>query len=63
MSGKGCVGITCDNPLGTLSELFAYIVDSDDELEGCEVQYTLGEPKEDSMGMHRILYFPKLKME
>lgn len=63
MFGDGCVGIVCDNPLSTLSELFAYIIDSDDSISGCEVQDALGKPEEDNMGMRNILYFPKLRME
>ena len=40
-SGRGmfesrCVGIVCDNPLSTLLELFAFIVDSDDGISGDE---------------------------
>ena len=62
MFGSRCVGIVCDNPLSTLLELFAFIVDSDDGISGDEVQYTLGKPEEDSMGMRNILYFPKLRM-
>ena len=63
MYGKSCVAITCDNPLYTVCELFAYIVDSDDDLDGYDVQCALGEPKQDSMGMSSILYFPRLKTE
>lgn len=62
MFGSRCVGIVCDNPLSTLLELFAFIVDSDDGISGDEVQYALGKPEEDSMGMRNILYFPKLRM-
>lgn len=61
MYGRSCVAVDCDNPLETLSGIFAYLVDSDDDIEGCEVQSALGEPREDSMGMGRILYFPKLR--
>lgn len=57
---KSCVAITCDNPLNVLCELFAYIVDSDEDLDGCDVQYALGKPEQDSMGMSSVLYFPKL---
>ena len=63
MFGSRCVGIVCDNPLSTLSAFFAYIIDSDDNIGGCEVQDALGNPEEDSMGMRNILYFPKLRME
>jgi len=63
MFGRCCVGITCDDPLSKLIGLFAYIMDSDNELEAYEVQETLGKPKQDSMGMSCILYFPKLKTE
>ena len=63
MYGRNCIGITCDNPLNTLCKLFAYIVDSDDDLDGYDVQCTLGEPEQDSMGMNNILYFPGLKTE
>lgn len=63
MYGKSCVAIICDNPLKVLCELFAYIVDSDEDLDGCDVQYTLGEPKQDSMGMSRVLYFSKLRTD
>lgn len=63
MFGRRCVAITCDNPLNVLCELFAYIVDSDEDLDGCDVQCALGEPKQDSMGMRSVLYFPKLKTE
>lgn len=61
--GRSCIGIVCDNPLSVLLALFVYIIDSDDGIGGSEVQYALGEPKEDSMGMSSILYFPKLKTE
>lgn len=61
MFGRSCAAIICDNPLNTLCGLFAYIVDSDEDLDGYDVQYALGEPKEDSMGMSSVLYFPKLK--
>lgn len=60
MYGRSCVAVDCDNPLETLSGIFAYLVDSDDDIEGCDVQFSLGEPKQDSMGMGSILYFPKL---
>lgn len=63
MYGRSCIAITCDNPLNTLCELFAYIVDSDDDLDGYDVQCALGESKQDSMGMSSILYFPRLKTE
>lgn len=67
-SGRGmfesrCIGIVCDDPLSTLAELFAYIVDSDDGISGGEVKDALGEPEEDSMGTRSILYFPKLRTE
>lgn len=61
MYGRSCMAITCDNPLNTLCELFAYIVDSDDDLDGYDVRRVLGEPKQDSMGMSSILYFPKMR--
>lgn len=61
MFSRSCVAVDCDNPLETLTGIFAYLVDSDDDIEGCEVQYALGEPKQDSMGMGCILYFPKLR--
>lgn len=63
MFGSRCVGIVCSNPLSTLAELFAFIVDSDNDISGSEIQDALGVPEEDSMGMRSILYFPKLKME
>ena len=61
MYGRNCVAITCDNPLNILCELFAYVVDSDEDVDGFDVQHALGEPKQDSMGMISVLYFPKLK--
>lgn len=63
MFGSRCIGIICDNPLSTLSALFAYIVDNDDSISGGEVEDALGKPEEDDMGMRSILYFPKLRME
>lgn len=63
MYGRSCIGIVCDNPLSTLLALFAYIIDSDDSIGGSEVQYALGKPEEDGMGMSSILYFPKLRTE
>lgn len=63
MFGSRCVGIVCGDPLSTLAELFAFIVDSDDGISGGEIQDALGKPEEDSMGMRNILYFPKLRME
>lgn len=63
MYGRSCVAVDCDNPLETLSGIFAYLVDSDDNIEGCDVQFSLGEPRQDSMGMGNILYFPKLRTE
>lgn len=30
---------------------------------GGEIYSALGEPKDDSMGMHSVFYFPKLKAE
>lgn len=63
MYGRRCMAITCDNPLNTLCGLFAYIVDSDEKLDGYSIQCALGEPKQDSMGMNSILYFPKLRTE
>lgn len=62
MYGRSCVAIDCDNPLETLSGIFAYLVDSDSDIDGCEVQSALGEPREDSKGMVRILYFPRLSV-
>lgn len=62
MYGRNCVAITCDNPLYTLSGLFAFLVDCEGEGGiGGVIYYALGEPKEDSMGMSSILYFPKLR--
>ena len=63
MYGETCVGITCDNPLQELKELFAYIIDEGDDWSGYEVSNMLGEPKMDGMGMEKILYFPKLRTE
>lgn len=63
MYGRKCVGITCYSPLATLADLFAYIVDSDDEICGGEVLETLGKPKMDSMGMEKILYFPNVETD
>lgn len=61
MYGRSCVAVACDNPLGTLAGIFAYLVGSDDDIDGYDVQSALGEPREDSMGMGRVLYFPKLR--
>jgi len=61
MYGRNCVAIVCNSPLATLSNLFAYIVDSKDDIEGCEVEEVLGEPMQDNMGMSNILYFPHIK--
>jgi len=61
MYGKNCIAITCDYPLITLSQLFAYIVDSEEDITGFDVEKALGEPIEDSMGMSSILYFPHIK--
>ena len=63
MFGEKCIGITCENSLDVLCRLFTYLVDSDEELDGCDVQNALGEPKQDSMGMGSILYFPEITME
>lgn len=63
MYGRRCVAIICDSPLNVLCELFAYIVDSDEDLYGCDVQCALGEPEQDSIGMRSVLYFPKLRTE
>lgn len=63
MYGKTCVGITCDRPLSVLVSIFAYIMESNDELSGDEVKHILGEPYEEAMGTRHILYFPSLKME
>ena len=61
MYGKSCVAVDCDNPLGALTGIFAYLVDSDDDIDGYDVQLALGEPREDSMGTGCILYFPHLR--
>lgn len=62
--GRSCVAVTCDNPLYVLSGLFAFLVDWMGEGSvGGDIYYTLGEPREDSLGMSRILYFPKLRTE
>lgn len=61
MYGSSCVAVDCDNPLETLVGIFAYLVDSDDVIGGYDVRSALGEIREDSMGMGRVLYFPKLK--
>lgn len=50
MYGKSCVAVDCDNPLRALTGIFAYLVDSDDDIDGYDVQFALGEPREDSMG-------------
>lgn len=64
MFRRSCVAIICDNPLYTLSGLFAFLVDYDGEGGiGGDIYYALGEPKQDNMGMSRILYFPKLRTE
>lgn len=62
MYGKSCVAVDCNNPLVALAGIFAYLVDSDDDIDGYDVLSTLGEPREDSMGMGRVLYFPELKV-
>lgn len=61
MYGKSCVAIDCDNPLETLAGIFAYLVDSDDDIRGYDVLMALGAPKTDNMGAGSVLYFPKLK--
>ncbi|MEQ2498800.1 hypothetical protein ACP5WL_28010 [Enterocloster bolteae] len=61
MFERNCIGIICDNPLQALWGLFAYIVDSNENLEGYEIKDLLGEPCEDQLGIRYILYFPKLK--
>ena len=67
MFGKKCAAIVCgeDTPVNIMSALFAYIVDSMDmeEVDGGTIQYELGTPHEDSMGMSSILYFPKVRVE
>ena len=61
--GKSCVAVVCNNPLKTLCSLFSFIVDSDYEISGYDVEFALGEPEQDSMGKRSILYFPSLKTE
>lgn len=62
MYSRSCVAIGCDNPLYTLSGLFSFLVDWNGEGGiGGDIYYALGEPREDSIGMSRILYFPKLR--
>lgn len=57
MFGRNCVAIVCKNPV-------AYLVDWMGESSvGGGIYSTLVEPKEDGMGMHNVLYFPKLKAE
>lgn len=63
MYGTKCIGIICYDPLSTLAELFAYIIDSDDEICGADILDALGEPETDNMGMKMILYFPGLETE
>lgn len=63
MYGEQCIGIVCEEPLLTLIELLAYIVDNDEEMMGKEVVDILGKPEIDTMAFKYILYFPKLTME
>lgn len=64
MYNRRCVAVTCDNPLYVLSGLFAFLVDWMGEGSiGGDIYYALGEPRQDSMGMSSILYFPKLRTE
>lgn len=58
-----CIGVICDNPLNTLAELFAYIIDGDEELSATSVLQIMGKPQSDSFGIRNVLYFPKLKVE
>lgn len=57
------VGIICKNPLNTLAELLAYIVDEDEELSASGVLQIMGKPQSDNFGIRNVLYFPKLKVE
>ena len=60
MYGRQCVGIICDDVIGVLLKLCDYLynfIEDDESLEDY-----LGDPKSDSLGLNRILYFPKIQM-
>lgn len=63
MYGEQCIGIICEEPLLTLAELLAYIVDNDEEMTGQDILDILGEPKMDTMALNYILYFPELTIK
>lgn len=55
MYGRCCVGIVCQDVLETLVQLCQYIVDTSDDVD---LQEVLGSPRQDSMGLDSIIYFP-----
>lgn len=59
MYGRTCIGIVCDDTLGTLMQLVDAIRD---ELD-ISLYDVLGSPKMDSMGLSSILYFPYANLE
>lgn len=63
MYDSHCIGIVCEDPLLTLAELLAYIVDNDEEMRGKDVLDILGKPKMDPLAFEYILYFPELTIK
>ena len=54
MYGQRCFSITCDEPMSTLVQVCDFIRDCDFS-NACDV---LGTPRQDSMGLSSVLYFP-----
>ena len=63
MYGRSCVGIVCDNPITATVELFAYILNEDEDTDIDELASILGDARSDNMGLSMIVYFPQIKME
>lgn len=58
MYGRKCVGIVCDNPLQMAMELQHYL-----DVEDIDSEVLASSVASDSMGMQKIVYFPRLSAE
>lgn len=59
MYGRTCFSITCDEPISTLAQVCDYIRDCDFS----NAFDILGTPRQDSMGLSSVLYFPYAELD
>lgn len=59
MYGQRCFSITCDEPMSTLVQVCDFIRDCGFS-NACDV---LGTPRQDSMGLSSVLYFPYAELD